>query len=91
MPQDSEDSGESPILHPHIIRKLKDRNRLVDFGVRKEILSSVEDRVKQRRKPSNVADRASSRVMSDVSNAGQSVMSDRLRKGLESVSQTANK
>jgi len=86
MPQDSEASSEKPILHPHIISKLKDRPRVVDFGVRRDALAQLENQLAERRTPKNVAKRTSRRAMSEAKDVGQNVMSNRMENVLNAVS-----
>lgn len=64
------DSSAEPLLEPRLIRFLKDRPRLIDRGVREEILEELEKNVAERRTPDTMAEKA---VQSAFDRAGETV------------------
>lgn len=57
------DSELEPLVQPRLIRLLKNRPRLVDFGVREELLEELEQQVILRRTPDNVAESMISQII----------------------------
>ena len=76
MPPTGGQGDEEPLMSPKLVRALRNRNRLVDFGVRESMLEGVEQQIKERRKPSRVSERASSTVADTVRNAAEPVTRD---------------
>lgn len=83
MPPTGEGSEANPLLEPRLIQKLKDRKRLVNLGVREEVLEYMEEGLKQRRDPERVAEKASSEAFNLAKGAGEPVLRDRAKKGLD--------
>lgn len=75
---------QDPLIEPRVIRFLKDRPRLVDKGLRKELLEELENQVRDRRKPDTVAEKAVRTVFRNAEQVGEQVgqrrAKDRLRK-----------
>lgn len=79
------DSGmrEEPLIQPRLIRMLKDRPRLIDFGLREEVLAELDNQICERRNPQTVAERISDRVSSEVSNTTRPVVRRRVQERME--------
>lgn len=79
------EGGEDPLIQPRVVRFLKGRRRLVDYGVREEILDSVEDSMSERRKPDTVAEEVTLSVLRRFEDAGEQVATSRARKRLRNA------
>lgn len=84
------DSGMSdePLIHPRLVRKLKERPRLIDFGLRKEVLEQLDQELCRRRSPQEVANRLSDRVTDEVTNTTKPVMRKRATKKMDELNRT---
>lgn len=52
------DGSPSPLVKPRVVRVLRDRPRMVDFGLREEALDELDTIMCERRDPANVAESA---------------------------------
>lgn len=77
------DSGEDPLLEPRVIKKLKERNRVVSFGVREQFLEQLEAVQREKRKPGNVAEEAVKRGFQRAEEAGAGVAKETTKKMLQ--------
>lgn len=77
--------GEDPLIQPRLVRMLKDRPRLIDFGVRQEILDELDVRICRRRSPDEVANRLSEQVSNEVQNATRPVMKNRVKNQVDKL------
>lgn len=65
-------------MKPRVIRALKGRPRLIDMGMREELLEEVEKNMEERRTPEVVAHRISHNVSSTLQQAGEPVVRNRV-------------
>lgn len=74
-----DDEGElRPVLQPMVIRALKERNRVIDFGLREEMLEEMEIIISQRRTADTLASRLSHTAMESARESAEPVVRDRL-------------
>ena len=74
---------EQPLVQPRVIRFLKERPRLVDYGVRREFLEEVEKGVVERRRPDTAAERFVENIRNRIGNAGGTVAKERTKRVAE--------
>lgn len=79
------DANDAPIIQPRIIRKLKNRRRLVDMGFREEFLEELDEVVCEFRRPENVAERGVGTVGERTRRASARVVRRVLETGNETV------
>lgn len=89
MPQDEGEAD--PLLKPRLIRLARDRRRLIDLGVRKDVLDQVEKRVCERRCAENVGDRLTRETLGSVVDLSQPVVRDKAISGLSRANRSALK
>lgn len=73
------------MVEPKAVARLKNRERLVDFGLRKELLEQTEQVLAEKRTPKNVAENAVGMVTQRAQEVGAPVMQDRVEKRISSV------
>lgn len=76
-------AAEEPILRPRLVRFLKERDRLVDFGFREEFLNELESQVAQRRAPTQLAEKATDAATERARDSAKPVVRDRVRRKME--------
>lgn len=76
---------QEPLFEPRVIRLLKDRPRLVDKGVRKELLEELENQMRERRKPDTVAEKAVRSVFRQFDEVGETVAERRAKQRIRKV------
>lgn len=81
------DSGarDNPLIQPRFVRILKDRPRLIDFGLRKEVLEELDHQLCARRSPQEIANRISDRVTDEITNTTRPVMRRRAEKKIKEL------
>lgn len=77
-----------PILKPRLLRKLRDRERLVDMGLREETLDQLQQAICERRSVENVSDRLTSSTMRSVVDVTQPVARNKARDAMDKANQT---
>lgn len=88
MASPDENSEAQPIMQPRLIRTLKNRNRIIDFGWREEVLDQAEDVIEQRRHPDTVAERMVQHVKQTAEGAGEPVIRNRMKNRVNQVNDT---
>lgn len=83
----SDSSREDPLFQPKIIKRLQGRERVVDMGLREEMLQALEHELTERRRPDNVSDRATREVAERARNSTEPVIKNRLRKRMEDANE----
>lgn len=83
--QQNNESG--PLVKAHFIRFLVNRPRLIDQGVRKDLLKNLQQDIETRRNPSNVAKRTVSTALDRTRNATERTASTKM----ESILTNANR
>lgn len=78
MPHLDEEGELKPVLQPVAIRALRDRDRLVDLGLREDMLDELETIVANRRTADTLASRLSHNAMESVKDSAEPVVRDRL-------------
>lgn len=79
-------SGEpelDPIVQPRLVRFLKDRQRLIDRGIRKELLEQLESQMVMRRRPDTAAEMLVDNMFERFREAGTEVSKKRVRDRLK--------
>lgn len=79
--------GEQPIVQPRVVRFLRDRNRLVDKGVREDFLDQLESNMVERRKPDTLAEKTVRDLFRRFEDAGSGVAKERVRGRMEKANQ----
>lgn len=87
MPHQDESGELKPIVQPRLIRALKNRTRLVNLGLREEVLDNLEETVKERRRTDTVASRLSHEMMQSLSDTGKPVLEKSAKKRLDRVNE----
>jgi hypothetical protein len=82
------DSIEDPLIEPKVIKRLKDRSRVVDFGMREEFLNELEFVTRERRKPDHIAEEAVKRGFQRAEEAGAGVAKERTKSLLKRGNKT---
>jgi len=77
-----------PILKPRVLRKLRDRERLVDMGFREEALDQLQQAVCERRSVEKVSDRLSSSTIRSLVDVTQPVARNKARDALDTANRT---
>lgn len=72
-----------PLLQPRVIRMLKNRDRLINLGVREEILEEMEETIARRRTTDTIAHRVSTTMADVLRNSGEPVVRNRMESRLE--------
>lgn len=88
MPHTDGEGELKPLVQPRVIRALKNRPRLIDKGVRREMLEEMEQNVIERRTTGEVASRVSHTVMKSASDAGEPVVRNRMWNALERLNES---
>lgn len=78
MPHANDEGELRPVFQPIVIRALKNRERLIDAGLREEVLNEMEDVVAQRRTADTLASRLSHTAMESMKQSAEPVIRDRL-------------
>ena len=78
-----DDPRNEPLVEPRVIKRLKDRPRIVDWGVRKQFLEQLEKVAIERRKPGNVARGAVRTGFDRFQEAGEDVAKETTEEVLE--------
>lgn len=76
-------SADDPIIHPRVIKRLKERPRLINDGLREQFLQEMENVVTEKRKPQNVAESAVLRGFERFQEAGGGVAKKAVQTSLE--------
>lgn len=76
---------DNPLIQPKLVRMLKQRSRLIDLGIREEVLDQLDNRMCQRRSPRHIAERLSDTVVNEASDATRPVMRDRVEKKVDEI------
>jgi len=74
---------EEPLLRPRLVRFLKERRRLVDFGMREEFFDELERQIAERRTPSRVAEKTADEAFNRTRESATPVVRDRVAKRME--------
>lgn len=74
---------DNPVVEPKVIRKLKNRDRLVDFGVRQEILEELDKILSDRRKPDRISDDIADVLTRRMRDATKPVARNRVKEQLD--------
>lgn len=72
-----------PIIRPRLVRFLKDRERLVDFGMREEFFDELERQLSHRRRPDVVAESATDTTLERMREATKPVARQRVKDRME--------
>lgn len=83
MAEPDESIRDQPLCQPRLVRFLRQRPRLVDFGLREQALANLEHNMCERRKPDKVAEHASKQLQE----AGEPVVRDTLREQLSQANE----
>lgn len=75
----------NPLVKPRVIGALKDRQRLIDMGFRREVLEQMESVIARRRSPDIVAERATQGAKQTAEQAAEPVLRERLKNRVEKV------
>lgn len=81
------DGGEElePLLQPRVIRMLKNRDRVVNLGLREEILEEMEQVISRRRTTDTIAHRVSTTMADMLRDSGEPVVRNRMENRLEQM------
>lgn len=74
-----------PVVEPKLCNFLKERNRLIDIGFREEFWDEFGDRIRQRRRPDNIADKAVSSMFRNTEETVRPVARNRARERFKDV------
>lgn len=74
-----------PIIEPHMVKKLRNRTRLVDFGLRRQFLEELEEVMRRRRSPDELASRASREATNAAKEPAEAVVRDRIKEKLNNM------
>jgi len=88
MAGNSGDNASEPIVKPHVVRLLKNRPRMVDKGVRRNILDHLDKSMTGNRTPDSIAQRASQRAMKPVQDAASGTVRDHTKQLLDKANGT---
>lgn len=88
MPHTGGDGEKEPLMQPRVVKALKNRPRLVDFGVRKQMLEGLEESIAERRHPDRVSERASSTAAETAKQAAEPAARDVLGSVLDRANNT---
>lgn len=88
MASPDESASKEPLLQPRVVRLLKERPRLVDFGLRKEMLEELDNIATERRKPVNVAQRATDNALNRARDAAKRPMQRRVEKRVDEINES---
>lgn len=91
MVSPEENPEAEPLVQPRLIRTLKNRDKLIDFGVREEVLEQAEDIIKRRRHPDTVAERVTQRISQTAKDASEPVVRDRLKNRVNQANESVLK
>lgn len=80
----ADDDSSDPLVQPRVIRLLKNRRRVVDFGMRKEFWDELESVTENRRRPEEVSQRTVRSGFDRISTATSRV----LRRGMEQANES---
>lgn len=85
------DSGmrDNPLVQPRMVRLLKERPRLINFGIREEVLDQLDGQICKRRSPQHLAERVSDVAIRDTSDAVKPVMRNRIEQKIENMNDEA--
>lgn len=72
-------------MRPRIVRLLKNRPRLVDFGLRQEFLDELDQIATERRKPGRVAERTTENMLNRAAEAGRGPMRRRIERRVDEI------
>lgn len=87
MPHTEGDSEIQPLMQPRVIRAIRSRPRLVDFGVRERMLEQLEENIKKRRTTDTVAHRMSSFIANIGKDSSEPVLRDVAKSQLDRANQ----
>lgn len=82
MPHTGDSDELDPLVQPRAIRLLKNRPRLVDKGIRREMLEELEKSVSERRRADTVAARISHGLVESARQPAETVAKNRLSDSL---------
>jgi predicted ribonuclease toxin of YeeF-YezG toxin-antitoxin module len=85
MGSPDEVTDEAPLMEPRLVRLLKNRQRLIDMGMREEFLSELETIMTERRKPDRVAQKATDEVLTRAQEATREPVRRRLKDRVDDV------
>lgn len=78
------DDGEElePLLQPRVIRMLRNRQRLINFGFREEVLEEMEETITRRRTTDTIAHRVSTTMADVMRDSSEPIVRDRIESRL---------
>ena len=88
MGSSDESTGQNPLLQPRVVRLLKERNRVVDFGLREEFLDELEEIIAERRRPNRVAERATDEALERARSASRNPVRSRVEERVSKMNET---
>lgn len=88
MPHAGENEAQKPLLQPRAVRALRKRPRLVDMGVREEVLIELEKNIVERRTADTLAHRVSQNIAQNMAEAGEPVVRNRAKKALDRANES---
>jgi len=87
MAEQGAEEGLNPLVRPRAIRLLKKRPKLVDFGLREEVLEQLDQNICKRREPEEIAERTVKRAFNEGADAAAPPVRERIRSRFESANQ----
>jgi len=81
------DGSPSPLVKPRVVRVLRDRPRLVDFGLREEALDELDTIICERRDPANVAEDVVREGFNKAADAAAPPVRNRVRSRLQEANE----
>lgn len=85
MVEPEQDKRTDPVLQPRLVRFLRERPKLVEFGMREKALESVERNIAERRTPEIMADRFAMTAESITRPVMRDAARDRLENANEGI------
>lgn len=79
---------DEPLIEPRLIHLLEKRPRLVDRGIREELLHQFRENVAARRTPEKVGERISREMVNNIADTTEPVVRDRARNRMTEVNDT---
>lgn len=80
--------SDQPLLQPRIIRLLKDRPRLISFGLREDVLDELDAKMCQRRSPQSLADKLSDVLVNEASDSMRPAIRRRAEQRVSKMNET---
>lgn len=85
MPHTDGEEELEPLLQPRVIRMLKNRNRLINMGLREEILEEMEETINRRRTTDTIAHRISTTMADVLRDSSEPIVRDRMENRLSQM------